>query len=420
MKRRAVFCGIALVLVAETTRAEAAPGESPAVDAAAPGWYRATLDYGAHGQLPFFLSLPGKDALGKASAVNGEQVVEFDHEWKGTAVAIKPRLSTESRIDAKLAANGELTGHWTRYTPIWGKIVVPFHAVPISAPDPEKRFSPEALDRAGGTADKPVDVGGVWRIKWAARGDGIARFNQAPSGVVTGYYQAKHYGDSQPLAGNIRGRRLMLSSFNGTNSTTLVNIEIDPDGKHLAGETHVSNFWHEKFTGERDDPYVLANEVRLKKGDKIKLPALEKAPYKGKPVILVCFATWCASCMDETRYLVSLYRRLHPEGLEILGQTYDLSANKQENAKALARFRDIMGVSWDVTTVQGRPDQFGSLQPFPQIDGFEAVPLTVFIGRDGKVRKMHGGFSGPATGKEYEALTAEFTKAAEEIVASKP
>jgi hypothetical protein len=44
----------------------------------------------------------------------------------------------------------------------------------------------------------------------------------------------------------------------------------------------------------------------------------------------------------------------------------------------------------------------------PQLNGVYAYPTTIFIDRKGKVRHIHTGFSGPATGTHYTELTQDF------------
>jgi len=53
---------------------------------------------------------------------------------------------------------------------------------------------------------------------------------------------------------------------------------------------------------------------------------------------------------------------------------------------------------------------------FPALDGFTAFPTTLFIGRDGRVRRIHAGFYGHATGVAYDGLVAEFRREVEELV----
>ena len=43
--------------------------------------------------------------------------------------------------------------------------------------------------------------------------------------------------------------------------------------------------------------------------------------------------------------------------------------------------------------------------------------LTVFIDRKGRVRKIHTGFSGPATGAHYAEFVAEFRRTIDQLLA---
>ena len=52
----------------------------------------------------------------------------------------------------------------------------------------------------------------------------------------------------------------------------------------------------------------------------------------------------------------------------------------------------------------------------PQLDGFTAFPTLVFLGRDGRVRRVHAGFYGPATGPQYEALLVELRREVEALL----
>jgi hypothetical protein len=45
------------------------------------------------------------------------------------------------------------------------------------------------------------------------------------------------------------------------------------------------------------------------------------------------------------------------------------------------------------------------------------LPSTIFIGRDGKVKKIHGGFFGPATGEQYTQYVSSFESTINELLA---
>jgi hypothetical protein len=46
-------------------------------------------------------------------------------------------------------------------------------------------------------------------------------------------------------------------------------------------------------------------------------------------------------------------------------------------------------------------------------------PTTIFIDREGEVRKIHTGFSGPGTGVHYEMFVEEFNTFMNELLDNK-
>jgi len=52
----------------------------------------------------------------------------------------------------------------------------------------------------------------------------------------------------------------------------------------------------------------------------------------------------------------------------------------------------------------------------PALNTFLSFPTTIFIGKDGKVSKIHTGFTGPATGKYYNQFVKEFNAEVDALV----
>lgn len=48
-----------------------------------------------------------------------------------------------------------------------------------------------------------------------------------------------------------------------------------------------------------------------------------------------------------------------------------------------------------------------------------SYPTTIFIDKNGKVRKIHTGFNGPATGKKYNEFKNEFENFMDALVLEK-
>ncbi len=52
-----------------------------------------------------------------------------------------------------------------------------------------------------------------------------------------------------------------------------------------------------------------------------------------------------------------------------------------------------------------------------QAEHWDAWPTTFFLGRDGRVRKVHSGFPSRASGELYTQATHEFTELVEKLLA---
>ena len=85
-------------------------------------------------------------------------------------------------------------------------------------------------------------------------------------------------------------------------------------------------------------------------------------------------------------------------------------------AEAVYRFRDRYNIDY-TTLIAGTSDKDDAASRLPQLNGVFAFPTTLFIDRTGVVRKIHTGFSGPATGKHYEKLVADFTSTVDALLA---
>ena len=77
-----------------------------------------------------------------------------------------------------------------------------------------------------------------------------------------------------------------------------------------------------------------------------------------------------------------------------------------------------LGIKYEILFAGQSGTEFAS-KALPQINGIASFPTTIFIDRKGNVRKIHSGFSGPATGKFYEEFKTEFNALIDELAAKK-
>jgi peroxiredoxin len=108
-------------------------------------------------------------------------------------------------------------------------------------------------------------------------------------------------------------------------------------------------------------------------GKEVRLSSLQ-----GKAVLVNFWATWCEPCKIEMPWIVELYDKYKPQGLEVLGVAMDDSGQD-----AIAKFAKEMKVDYPVLLgTDDVGDHYGGVQFLPQ---------TFYIGRDGKITKSVNG-----------------------------
>src|SRR6202451_4716223 len=94
--------------------------------------------------------------------------------------------------------------------------------------------------------------------------------------------------------------------------------------------------------------------------------------FRGKPVVLNFWATWCGPCKIEMPWFVDFQKQYGAQGLQIVGVAMD-DASKED----ISKFAKDMGVNYPILIdKESVGDQYG---------GVPALPETFLIGRDGKL-----------------------------------
>ena len=127
------------------------------------------------------------------------------------------------------------------------------------------------------------------------------------------------------------------------------------------------------------------------------------------------FGSWCPNCHDEAPYLAELHRRYKDRGLSILALAFELTGDLERDTRQVEIYKRRYGIEFPVL-VAGLADKKEASKAFPLLDRVRSYPTTVFMDADGRVRAVHTGFAGPATGKEHAKLRAEFERLIEELL----
>ena len=237
-------------------------------------------------------------------------------------------------------------------------------------------------------------------------------------------------GDYRFIEGNIIDDALHLSAFDG-NHTYLFKIKKINDST-LAGEHWMGKNRYRKWEGRKNPNASLPDPelfTQLKKGfDKIEFsfpdPKGNKVSFpddkfKGKAVILQLFGTWCPNCMDETRYFSQWYDKNKSRGVEIIGLAYERKADFAYASERVKKMKQKLNVNYDLV-IAGVNDEAQASETMPMLTRVSAWPITIFIGRDGKVKHIHTGFSGPGTGVYYEEQIQQFNNIVSKLLAEDP
>lgn len=107
--------------------------------------------------------------------------------------------------------------------------------------------------------------------------------------------------------------------------------------------------------------------------------SVDLAELKGKPLLINFWATWCPPCLEEIPYFVELADKYRDEGLVILGISTD------DTAEQIRPYADKLKMNYPVLVGLGEPEverAFGAMW---------AIPVTMFVKKDGTVCKTHRG-----------------------------
>lgn len=390
------------------------------------GTFRAVLT-SPGGELPFGLELEETPEGLSAVVVNGEERATIP-----TVIRAGDQLTFgfdgyDSKIEATLSRDGRrLSGRWTK-TVAGGVSTLPFLAQRGAAP----RFVPAAAAAAAVTDGGALpEVAGTWAAQFSdesgpqpAQAEFVARGTHVAGTFLT------PTGDYRFLEGSYESGLLRLSTFDGAHAFLFV-ARARADGT-LAGDFWSRDSYHATWTARRAQAgeAVLPDawsQVGLTSADgrlHFRFPDLtgrtvtaDDPRFAGKVVIVNIFGSWCPNCNDEAPLLARWAAEDRGRGLEVVGLAYEVTGDAARDRTMVERFAARHGIDYPLL-LAGTSDKAEASATLPDLSAVLAFPTSVFIGRDGKVRKIYSGFAGPGTGKHHEALVAEIRALIETLLA---
>jgi thiol-disulfide isomerase/thioredoxin len=99
--------------------------------------------------------------------------------------------------------------------------------------------------------------------------------------------------------------------------------------------------------------------------------------YKGQPLLVTFWATWCEPCRDEYPMLNELAKQYAPQGLKVVGISMDQDGDLILMRRFLARYKPVFP---NYRKIKGDEDAFSNAV-MPGWKG--ALPASFFYARDG-------------------------------------
>lgn len=356
------------------------------------------------------------------TAINGERRDDFQVKKLG-GDSIRVSLNTfETAWFAKIQPDGSLTGVQKSLVPGNTSRAYAFTA----QPGKNYRF----LEPGNEVAPKK-DISGKWVVKiqpdpsaTTPAPDRVAVFEQKGN-KINGIILSVS-GDSRELEGQVNGDEFALSGFTGA-SPALVKGKIHDDGSISgtigAGPSPI------RFTGVKNDHAALPDAYSLtflKPGyDKLdftfpdingKLVSLSDEKYKGKVVIIEIMGSWCPNCIDQITFLAPWFKANKHKGVEAIGLAFEAKDDLAFAKNTLTKLKNRYDIQYDLLFA-GKVGGNAVAEKLPAIDKFLAYPTTIIIGRDGKVKEIHTGFSGKGTGQFYQEYVDKWNSDLAKLIA---
>ncbi|MBM3185920.1 MAG: TlpA family protein disulfide reductase [Bacteroidetes bacterium] len=349
------------------------------------------------------------------------EIVNADERLKMTLKSDKDSVTaffpeSEAYLKFKLAQNNtEILGYWVN--PNKKSVMkIPFNAWQVN----------EIIELAPNTSN----ITGRWKTTFSPNSkepeNAVGLFEQT-AGTIKGTFLTET-GDYRYLAGTIGTNQFQMSTFNGS---WAFRFEGKVVGDSIYGIFYSGKSYQTTWIGVRDQEAKLTDEKNLTYVVNDKPIQFDKiVDLKGKPfrypnsklenkvIVFQIMGTWCPNCVDETKMLNSFYEQYQSKGLEIISLGYEVGTNQKEQINRLKAFKKRLVVKYGVL-LAGTNDKNVAAAQFLMLNGIMSFPTSIIVDRKGKIRYIHTGFSGPATGEEHLKLRTKFESEIVELLNEK-
>jgi thiol-disulfide isomerase/thioredoxin len=375
------------------------------------GLWDATITFNGQ-DIPFRLQIAGDGSHLQGWLFNGEdKVVASGASFQNGSLVLNFD-SYAAKLEAKLQ-DGALVG---QYGPMMKK------SFPVTA----HRHQADASSNAAAPS-----INGLWELAVKSPKGELAWHlvvqQKSASDVSAAILRVD--GDTGALTGGYKDGKFVLSHFSGGRPALMIltpasdgTLAIDMTDLH--GKSQLTALRPEvaraKGLPPPTDPEHHTSVKDAAEPFKFSFPDLNgkivsntDARFQGKVVLVNITGSWCPNCHDEAPFLAELYRKYRSQGLEIVALSFE-EEDQLKNPTRLRAFMKEYGIDYTVL-LGGTQDERDTKLTQPV--NLNSWPTTFFLGRDGRVRFVHAGFPGPASGELYHKAIHEFDSQVESLLA---
>ena len=120
--------------------------------------------------------------------------------------------------------------------------------------------------------------------------------------------------------------------------------------------------------------------------------------YRGKPLLINFWATWCEPCRDEYPMLNELAKEYAPKGLRVVGVDSDQDGDLILMRRFIARYKPVFP---NYRKKPGKPDEEAEFNQAVLPEWRGQLPATFLYDKDGR---LIGHFFGARDRETYEAV----------------
>jgi thiol-disulfide isomerase/thioredoxin len=351
--------------------------------------------------IPFRFMLNNKELI----LINGEEEIKLTAKKGGGDTVIYAFPQYESTLYLTQLSGSVISGYWHYSSK--GDYFIPFTANESSnwlctefneTLKYKVLFSPE-------------------EAKKTTRAIGV--FKNGKGSCITGTFLTES-GDYRFLQGEKRNNEIWLSCFDGAHLFLFKGLtkgDSIVSGSFLSG-----NHWSENWVGQIDNSASLGHPDSLTSFNDINNTLVFTAQnlsgdsvqfnldsYKDKVTIVQIFGSWCPNCYDEMVFYSALNEQISDSRLQIVPVAFERNENLSLAISPIGKFMKHTNAPFEVY-FGGKANKKNASEVFPQLSPICSFPTSIFIGKDGRVRKVHTGFYGPGTGQHHELYRAELKR----------